>query len=121
MVANQSTADRVVLVSGMGDDRAVRETRAGIIKPTLIAKLTDLTVEEMAVISELSLAVIGHDGDALHVAAAAGALVLAIARKPDIPPMGERVLTSWAEDFERFPARPIVETLSAQARVDSYA
>jgi ADP-heptose:LPS heptosyltransferase len=121
VVANQSTADRVVLISGTGDDRAVRETRAGIIKPTLIVNLADLTVEEAAVISELSLAVIGHDGDALHVAAAAGALVLAIARRPDVPPMGERVVTSWVEDFDRFPARPIVETLSAQARVDSYA
>jgi ADP-heptose:LPS heptosyltransferase len=121
VVANQSTADRVVLISGAGDDRAVRETRAGIVKPTLIVNLADLTVEEAAVISELSLAVIGHDGDALHVAAAAGALVLAIARRPDVPPMGERVVTSWVDDFDRFPARPIVETLSAQARVDSYA
>lgn len=121
VVANQSMADRVILVSGVGDDRAVRETRASIIKPTMIANLADLTVEEMAVISELSLAVLGHDGDALHVAAAAGALVLAIARKPDIPPMGERVLINWVDDFERFPARQIVETLSSQARVDSYA
>lgn len=121
VVANQAAAERVVLISGAGDDGAVRETRAGIIKPTMIVNLADLTVEEMAVISELSLAVTGHDGDALHVAAAAGALVLAIARRPDVPPMGDRVLTSWVDDFERFPARPIVETLSAQARVDTYA
>jgi len=121
VVANQAAADRVVLIKGAGDDRAVRETIAGIVKPTMTVTLADLTVEEMAVISELSLAVVGHDGDALHVAAAAGALVLAIAKKPEVPPMGERVVTSWVEDYERFPARPVVETLSAQARVDTYA
>ena len=83
--------------------------------------LSDLTVEELAAVTELSLAVIGHDGDALHVAAAAGALVLAIGRHPDIPPMAERVVTCWVDDYDRFPARQVVETLSAQARVDSYA
>ena len=121
VVANQSNAERVVLISGVGDDRTVRETRASIVKPVMIANLADLTVEEVAVISELSLGVIGHDGDALHVAAAAGALVIAIARHPDIPPMGDRVLTSWVDDYDRFPARHIVETLSVQARVDTYA
>jgi ADP-heptose:LPS heptosyltransferase len=121
VVANQASAERIVLISGAGDERAARETRAGIIKPTTIIKLADLTVEELAAISELSLAVVGHDGDALHVAAAAGAQVIAVARRPDIPPMGDRVLTCWVDDYERFPARPVMEVLSRQARVDSYA
>jgi hypothetical protein len=35
--------------------------------------------------------------------------------------MGDRVVTFWADDFERVPARPILEALSKQARVDTYA
>ena len=121
VVANQATAERVILLSGVGDERVVRETRGGIAKPTTVVKLTDMTVDEVAVLSELSLAVIGHDGDALHVAAAAGSVVLAVARRPDIPPVGERVLALWAEDFAQFPARHVVEALSRQARIDTYA
>jgi len=121
VVANQSTAERIVILSGAGDQQAVRETRASIAKPTLTLKLADMTVDEVAVLSELSLGVIGHDGDALYVAAATGALVLATARKPDIPPIGDRVLTLWADDFERFPARRVLEALSKQARIDTYA
>jgi ADP-heptose:LPS heptosyltransferase len=121
VVANQSQADRIILLTGAGDQHAVRETRAGIAKPTLTLKLAELTVDEVAILSELSLGVVGHDGDALHVAAAAGALVLATAHKPDIPPIGDRVVTFWADDFERFPARPVLEALSKQARIDSYA
>jgi ADP-heptose:LPS heptosyltransferase len=121
VVANQAKVERIVLVAGAGDERAVRETRAGIAKPTTVVKLNDMTVDELAVLSELSLAVIGHDGDALHVAAAAGSVVLAVARRPDIPPMGDRVLTLWADDYERFPARRVVEALTKQVRVDTYA
>ena len=121
VVANQSRADRVILLSGAGDEQIVRETRGGIAKPTLVINLAQITVDEVAVVSELSLGVIGHDGDALHVAAAAGALVLAVVRRPDIPPRGDRVVTLWTDDFERFPARQVVEALSKQARIDSYA
>jgi ADP-heptose:LPS heptosyltransferase len=121
VVANQSMAERIVILSGAGDEQAVRETRASIAKPTLTLKLADMTVDEVAVLSELSLGVVGHDGDALHVAAAAGALVLVTARKPDIPPIGDRVVTLWADDFERFPARRVLEVLSKQARIDTYA
>jgi ADP-heptose:LPS heptosyltransferase len=121
VVANQSMAERIVLLSGAGDESAVRETRAGIAKPTMVVNLGEITVDEVAVLSELSLGVVGHDGDALHVAAAAGALVLAVVRRPDIPPRGDRVVTFSTDDFERFPARPVVEALSKQARVDTYA
>jgi ADP-heptose:LPS heptosyltransferase len=121
VVANQSMAERVIILSGGGDQEAVRETRASIAKPTLVLKLADMTVDEVAVLSELSLGVVGHDGDALHVAAAAGALVLAPARKPDIPPLGDRVVALWTDDFQRFPARKVVEILSKQARIDTYA
>src|SRR2546423_412895 len=116
-----SPAERIVLLSGAGDQQAVREPLGGVAKPTLVINLSEITVDEVALLSELSLAVIGHDGDALHVAAAAGALVLAVARRPDIPPRGDRVKTFWTDDFERFPARQVVEALSKQARIDSYA
>jgi ADP-heptose:LPS heptosyltransferase len=121
VVANQSSADRIVLLSGAGDEQTVRETRGGIAKPTLVINLAQITVDEVAVLSELSLGVVGHDGDALHVAAAAGAPVLAVVRRPDIPPKGDRVVTLWTDDFARFPARQVVEALSKQARIDSYA
>ena len=121
VVANQSMAERIILLSGAADAAAVRETRAGIAKPTIAVNLADMTVEEVAVLSELSLGVVGHDGDALHVAAAAGALVIAIVRPPDIAPMGDRVVTVDAGDFERLPARQVVEALNKQARVDTYA
>jgi ADP-heptose:LPS heptosyltransferase len=121
VVANQSSADRIVLLAGAGDEQAVRETRAGTAKPTLVVNLAPITVDEVAVLCELSLGVIGHDGDALHVAAAAGALVLAVVRGTDIPPRGDRVTPFWTADFERFPARQVVEALSKKARIDSYA
>lgn len=121
VVANQSMAERIVLLGGAGDESAVRETRAGIAKPTMVVNLGDITVDEVAVLSELSLGVVGQDGDALHVAAAAGALVMALVRRPDISPRGDRVVTFSTDDFERFPARPVVEALSKQARVDTYA
>jgi ADP-heptose:LPS heptosyltransferase len=121
VVANQSIAERIVLLGGAGDERVIRETRGGIAKPTMVVNLSEITVDEVAVLSELGLAVIGHDGDALHVAAAAGALVLGVAHRPDIPPRGDRVTTFWADDLERFPARQVVEALSKQARIDSYA
>jgi hypothetical protein len=121
VVANQSTAEGIVLLSGVGDAAAVRETRAGIAKPTIVLNLADMTVEEVAVLSELSLGVVGHDGDALHVAAAAGALVVTVFRAPDIPPRGGRVVTLPADDFERLPARQVMEAFGKQARVDSYA
>jgi len=121
VVANQSAAERIVILSGAGDQQTVRETSGGIAKPTQVINLSEMTGDEVAVLSELSLAVIGHDGDALHVAAAAGALVLTVARRPDIPPRGDRVKTFWTDDFERFPARQVVEALSKQARIDTYA
>lgn len=121
VVANQSMADRIVLLRGAGDEAAVRETRGSIAKPTMVVNLGEITVDEVVVLSEQSLAVIGHDGDALHVAAAAGALVLGVLRPSDIPPRGGRVVTFSTDDFERFPARQVVEALSKQARIDSYA
>jgi hypothetical protein len=108
-------------LNGVGDERAVRETRSGIAKPTTVINLDELTVDEVAVLCEHSLAVVGHDGDALHTAAAAGAIVVAVARKGDILPLGDRVTSLWVDDFEHLPARPVVEALAKSARIDTYA
>lgn len=121
VVANQSTAERIVLLNGTGDERAVRETRSGIAKPITVVNLDDLTVDEVAALCERSLAVVGHDGDALHTAAAAGAIVVPVARKADVPPLGDRVTTLWVDDFEHLPARPVVEAVAKLARIDTYA
>jgi glycosyl transferase family 9 (putative heptosyltransferase) len=121
VVANQSTAERIILLNGVGDERAVRETRSGIAKPTTVINLDELTVDEVAVLCEHSLAVVGHDGDALHTAAAAGAIVVPVARKGDILPLGDRVTTLWVDDFEHLPARPVVDAVAKQARIDTYA
>ena len=121
VLANQSPAERIVLLSGVGDEGHVRETRGSVAKPITVIKLADMTVDELAVLCEFSFGVVGHDGDALHVAAAAGAVVLPVARGGDIPPIGDRVATLWTDDLERFPARPVVEALSRQARIDTYA
>lgn len=121
VAANQSAAEQVVLLSGAGDEGAVRETRAGIAKPTVVINLADLTVDEVAVLAQLSAAVIGHDGDAVHACAAAGATVLVVLRRPEIPPLGERVTPLWVTDFDRLPARQVVDALAKQARIDTYA
>lgn len=121
VAANQSTAEQVILLNGAGDDRAVRETRGGIAKPIMVINLSDLTVDEVAVLAQLSSAVIGHDGDAVHVCAAAGGTVLVVARRPEVPPLGERVTPLWVDDFDRLPARQVVDALAKQARIDTYA
>ncbi len=47
--------------------------------------------------------------------------MLALVRRPDIPPRGDRVVTFWTDNFEGFPARQVVDALSKRARIDSYA
>src|SRR6202022_726747 len=81
VVPNQWIAERIVLLSGAGDAQIIRETQGSIAKPTMVINLAQITVDEVALLGELSLGVIGHDGDALHVAAEAGALVLAAFRR----------------------------------------
>jgi ADP-heptose:LPS heptosyltransferase len=121
VVANQSTAERVILLAGQGDDGVVREARAGIAKPTIVVRLGDVTIEEVAAIGERSLAVIGHDGDALHVAAAAGACVLVLLGPGGIPPRGPRVTSQRVDDLDRLLAGQVVLELQRYLRVTSYA
>ena len=121
VVANQSTAARILLLAGQGDDGAVRETRAGIAKPTIVVRLVDVTIDEVAAIGERSLAVIGHDGDALHVAAAAGAPVFALLGPQGAAPRGQRVTSQRVDDFDHLLAGQVGEELRRHLRVTTYA
>ncbi|MDQ6884367.1 MAG: hypothetical protein M3077_09075 [Candidatus Dormibacteraeota bacterium] len=121
VVANQAAVRRLVILGGPGDESIVRETRAGIAKPAIAASLSDLTIEEVAVIAQGSLAVLGHDGDALHVAAASGATVLALLNRGAIEPRGPRVTSLPVEDFGRLPARIVLDGLERHLRVTTYA
>ena len=121
VVANQSGARRVLILAGAGDEGVVAETRAGIARPSRAVSLAELTIEEAAVIAEVSLAVIGHDGDALHVAAAGGGTVLGLLGRGDVAPKGARVTQIQVDDFDRLLAQMVVEQLVRQLQVTSYA
>lgn len=121
VVANFSAAGRVVIAGGPGDEAIVRETRSGIAKPTIAVSLADLTIQEAAVVTAGSLAVIGHDGDALHVAAASGANVFSLLGDGDTAPRGPRVTALPVADFGRLPARTVAEGLEQHLRVTTYA
>ncbi|MEO6796922.1 MAG: glycosyltransferase family 9 protein [Candidatus Dormibacter sp.] len=121
VVANLSGARRVVVAGGPEDEPIVRETRSGIGKPTITVSLADLTIQEVAVMAAGSLAVIGHDGDALHVAAASGANVFGLLGDGDTAPRGPRVTALPVADFGRLPARTVAEHLAHHLRVTTYA
>lgn len=121
VVANKASANAVILAGGLGDEARVRETRAGIGKPTVVIRLSDLTVEEFAIVAGGSQAVVGHDGDALHVAAASGAPVIALLRPHDVSPVGRSCASLTAEDLARLPAQRVVGVLGERLKVDTYA
>ena len=119
VLANQASANAVILAGGLGDDARVRETRAGIGKPTTVIRLSELTVEEFAIVAGGSQAVVGHDGDALHVAAASGASVVALLRPHDVTPVGRSCASLTAEDLAGLPAQRVVSVLGERLKVDS--
>jgi ADP-heptose:LPS heptosyltransferase len=121
VLANQASANAVILTGGLGDDARVRETRAGIGKPTMVIRLSDVTVEEFAIVAGGSQAVVGHDGDALHVAAASGAPVVALLRPHDVAPVGRSCASVTAEDLAGLPAQRVVSVLGERLKVDTYA
>lgn len=121
VLANKSSATAVILVGGHGDQARVRETRAGISLPTAVMGLTELTVEEFAIVAGGSMAVVGHDGDALHVAAAAGGSVIGLLRPGDIVPVGRSCTALTVEDLPGLPAQRVVHALGERRQVDTYA
>lgn len=121
IVGNRASASAVILAVGLGDDARVRETRAGIGKPTVVIRLSELTVEEFAIVAGGSQAVVGHDGDALHVAAASGAPVIALLQPHDVAPVGRSCASLTSEDLAQLPAQRVVSVLGERLQVDTYA
>jgi ADP-heptose:LPS heptosyltransferase len=121
VVANQLDGDSVVVVAGAGEDKIAREVRADIKLPSEVVKLDDYSVEEFAALTESGRMVIGHDGDALHLAAAAGARVFALLGSSDIVPFGETSTAIQIDDFNTFQALRVVSAIREPRPVGSYA
>lgn len=119
IAANELAGGPVLLVRGIGDNGAVRETAAGIRFPTHVLDLGELAPPELAVVMRRSLGVIGHDGDALHVAAASGARVLGLLGPTDIGPYGSSARELRVDDLPSVPARPVVQA-AQELWVSSY-
>ncbi len=109
IVANQVAGGPVLLVRGTGDSAVVRETAASIRFPSLILDVRELTPPEVAAVMERSRGVIGHDGDALHVAAASRTSVLGLLSATDIGPYGPRNGELRHQDLPNLPARAVVQ------------
>lgn len=109
VLANQLRPDLVVLVRGAGDGPAVRDMLAGLPGRTAVVDLPSVAADELAVLARRSLAVIGHDGDALHVAAAAGGRTIALLGPSDLAPYGENGAALRVDALEAVPARQVLE------------
>ncbi len=109
IVANQVAGGPVLLVRGTGDAAVVRETAASIRFPSRILDMRELTPPELAAVMERSLGVIGHDGDALHVAAASRTSVLGLLSATDIGPYGPLNGELRHKDLPNLHARAVVQ------------
>jgi len=121
ILANQLESLPVVLVRGAGDAATVRELTSGIRGATAALDLRELTPDELGAAARRSLAVIGHDGDALHVAAASGAPVLGLLNRDDTGPFGPSGAEIRADDLRSVPVRRVVEQVRERLRVFVYA
>jgi ADP-heptose:LPS heptosyltransferase len=88
VLANQLGPDLVAVVRGAGDATPVREMLAGVPTRSVVIDLQAVAPAELAALARRSVGVIGHDGDALHVAAAAGGRTLALLAAGDLAPYG---------------------------------
>jgi len=109
VLANQLRPDLVVLVRGAGDGPTVRDMLAGLPGRTAVVDLPSVAPDELAVLARRSLAVIGHDGDALHVAAAGGGRTIALLGPSDLAPYGEKGAVLRVDALEAVPARQVLE------------
>lgn len=109
VLANQIHPDLLVIVRGAGDERQVREMRAGVAFKNITADLRAMAPDEFAALARRSLAVIGHDGDALHAAAAGGGRTLGLVGPGDIEPYGPDAAAVRVDTLEVMPARAVFE------------
>jgi ADP-heptose:LPS heptosyltransferase len=121
VVANQIHPDLLVIVRGAGDERQVRDLRAGVAFPSIIADLRAMAPDEFAALARRSMVVIGHDGDALHAAAAGGGRALGLVGPGDIEPYGGEAAAVRVDALEVLPARAVVEAARRHLGVPLHA
>lgn len=121
VLVNELHPDGLVIVRGAGDARRVREVGAGVPINAAILRLDAVTPDELAALARQSLGVIGHDGDAVHVAAAGGGRVLTLLNRDDIAPFGSDASAFRVDDLASVPARQVVEAAQRSLGVSAYA
>jgi ADP-heptose:LPS heptosyltransferase len=109
VLVNQLRPDLLVVVRGVGDERPARELLAGVPLRTAVVDLGAILPEDLATLAQRSLLVIGHDGDALHAAAAGGGRTLALLGPGDVAPYGPDSAAVRVAALEKMPAREAVE------------
>jgi ADP-heptose:LPS heptosyltransferase len=109
VLVNQLRPDLLVVVRGVGDERPARELLAGVPLRTAVVDLGAILPEDLATLAQRSLMVIGHDGDALHAAAAGGGRTLALLGPGDVAPYGPDGAVVRVAALEKMPAREAVE------------
>ncbi len=121
VMANQLGVGHALLIRGAGDDEIVRETAASIHFPSIVLDLREISPEEVAAAAQRSVGVIGHDGDALHVAAAAGGQVVSLLTRAGVSPYGPARREIRVDDLSTLTARAVVEMAQAHLSVSAYA
>lgn len=121
VLANRLGPDHVVLVRGAGDAGAVRDVRAGLPARSTTVDLPAITAEELAALARRSVGVIGHDGDALHVAAAAGGRTVALLGPGDLAPYGSDGVVVRVDALHAVPALAVLEVVRRHLEVSAHA
>jgi ADP-heptose:LPS heptosyltransferase len=121
VLVNQLHPDGLVIVRGAGDARRVRELGAGVPITAEILRLDAVTPDELAALARQSVGVIGHDGDAVHVAAAGGGRVLSLLNRDDIAPFGADEGAFRVDDLASVPALAVVEAARRYLGAAAYA
>jgi ADP-heptose:LPS heptosyltransferase len=121
VLVNELRPDLLVVVRGVGDERPVRELLAGVPLRTAVVDLGAILPEDVATLAQRSLLTIGHDGDALHAAAAGGGRTLALLGPGDVAPYGPNGVAVRVVALEKMPARQAVEAAHRQLGLAAHA
>lgn len=121
VLANLLRPDLLVLVRGVGDTRAVREMQAGLPGRSAVLDLPATMPDELAALAGRSVGIIGHDGDALHVAAAGGGRTVALLGPGDLAPYGSHGVTIQVDDLNVVTARTVLDVARQHLGVPTHA
>ncbi len=121
VLANQLRPELLIVVRGAGDERPVRELLAGVPLRTAVVDLGAILPEELAALARRSLLAIGHDGDALHTAAAGGGRTLALLGPGEVAPYGPDSAAVRVPALAAMPAREVVEAARRHLGVAAHA